>query len=228
MRDEAVGRGPRRLSGVRIFRSRARASVSVAQLLSRTCHKRAVLPGAAAASEDGDQGEARVEHCNRVGEQPTAVVCGEGSHEEERGGVGAPTHREGDEDPADEPLQLDGDGERREQYDGQQAVSHDGGRAQHVYAARGHQVEHRPQANEADREDAVDGAKVHLALEEQQRGEGKAEEQRAGKVVVVHDLRGGGERGALGPKHDLGLLLDVLEVDAEVCWARVKRMAKGG
>ena len=42
-------------------------------------------------------------------------------------------------------------------------------------------------ANEADREDAVDGAKVHLALEEQQRGEGKAEEQRAGKVVVVHE-----------------------------------------
>ena len=46
----------------------------------------------ASCSEDGDEGEARVEERDRVGEQPAAVVGVERGDEEERGGVRAPQH----------------------------------------------------------------------------------------------------------------------------------------
>mmetsp|Transcript_41067 Transcript_41067/g.108521 ORF Transcript_41067/g.108521 Transcript_41067/m.108521 type:complete len:209 (+) Transcript_41067:151-777(+) len=156
-----------------------RCALLLARSPSATRHKRTT------SSKDGDEGKARVEESDWICKQPAAVVGIERRDEEQRRCVRAPEHRRRDAQRACKATQVNGDGERCEEHDRQQRVADHGRSAIDVDALRRHQVEHSPDAEPAGDKDAIDGTKLHLAFEEEQRAEHKAEEQGPREIVVV-------------------------------------------
>lgn len=128
-------------------------------------------------------------------------------------------------------LEAEHDREHAEEDEREDAVPEDGRRAVRVDAALGHEVEEAVHGGRADQGHAVDVRELGLARlcvvsvggserregathEEEEGRKDEAEDERAGEVGVVHDVRVDRPQRV---EHRERLLQDVVKVDAELC-----------